>query len=439
MAPMNRVRLPALVLLMAGALAACGTPSPSPSPGSTTSGPSPDGVVPPPRASATAAASPANSPPASAPQTVPPVAADPPPVALEPVATGLADPIGVAAAPDGWLLVQERGGRLLAIPPDGTPPRVAADLTDRVLGEGERGLLGVVLHPDFPADPRAFVHYTDRNGDTVVSTFAVRLDDDGAPILDPASEQALLTAQQPYANHNGGQLAFGPDGMLYLGLGDGGSGGDPLGNGQNPSTLLGKILRLDVDHPPVDDTDGDGPTYGVPDDNPFVDGGGAPEVFLIGLRNPWRFSFDRLTGQLWIADVGQSAYEEVNRLDRTNIGGSNLGWNVMEATHCFASEDCSSDGLVLPLVEYPHDLGCSVTGGYVYRGSEIERLGGWYLFSDYCSGTLFGVASDAEGSGLPPRALLETGASVTSFGEAWDGEQLYLTDLGGTLYRLVAG
>lgn len=355
------------------------------------------------------------------------------------MASGLADPIGMAAAPDGWMLVQERGGRLLAVPPGGGTPRVAGDLTDRVLGEGERGLLGVALHPDFPADPRAFVHYSDRNGNTVVSAFTASLAADGGPVLDPASEQPLLTAQQPYANHNGGQLAFGPDGMLYLGLGDGGSGGDPLGNGQNPSSLLGKILRLDVDHVPRDDADGeDAPRYGIPDDNPFAEGGGAPEVFLIGLRNPWRFSFDRLTGALWIADVGQNAYEEVNRLDLATAPGANLGWNVMEATHCFASEGCSSDGLVLPLVEYSHGAGCSVTGGYVYRGSAIPDLRGWYLFSDYCTGTLFGIASDAEGTGLGPRTLLETGGSVTSFGEASDGE-LYLTDLGGTVYRVVGG
>jgi glucose/arabinose dehydrogenase len=436
MAPMNRVRLPApsmpsvlmLSVLMAVALAACGRPSPSPTPAGTSVEPSPTGTVP-------APASPSGTADATPDVTTPPVAADPPALALEPVATGLAEPIGIATAPDGWLLVQERAGRLVAVPPDGGEPRLAADLTDRVLGEGERGLLGIALHPRFPDDPRTFVHYTDRAGNTVVSTFNAAVDADGAPTLDPASEDPLLAVQQPYANHNGGQLAFGPDGMLYLGLGDGGSGGDPHGNAQNPATLLGKILRIDVDRPPQGR---DGPAYGIPEDTPFAQGGGAPEVFLIGLRNPWRFSFDRDTEQLWIADVGQNAFEEVNRVDLASAAGANLGWNVMEATHCFASEDCSSDGLVLPLVEYAHDLGCSVTGGHVYRGSGIAGLAGWYLFSDYCSGTLFGVPSDAAGSGLAPRALLETGGSVTSFGEASDGE-LYLTDIGGTLYRVVAG
>ena len=435
MAPMNRVGLPALSMLsvlMAATLAACGTPSPTPATeGSATASGSPSTPTraATPSASSTAAASP------SVAETVPPVSAEPPALALEAVATGVRDPIGIAPAPDGWLLVQERAGRLLAVPPGGGTPRVAADLTDRVLGEGERGLLGVALNPGFPDDPRAFVHYTDRDGNTVVSTFSAIQDADGAPLLDVASEQRLLSLQQPYANHNGGQLAFGPDGMLYLGLGDGGSGGDPLGNGQDPSTLLGSILRLDVGGPPQGQA---GQPYDIPDDNPFVGGGGAPEVFAFGLRNPWRFSFDRVTGELWIADVGQNAYEEVNRLDLAAAAGANFGWNVMEATHCFAAEYCSSDGLVLPLVEYSHDLGCSVVGGYVYRGLAIEGPAGWYLFSDYCSGTLFGIASDAAGSGLAPRALLETGGSVTSFGEASDGE-LYLADIGGTVYRLVGG
>jgi glucose/arabinose dehydrogenase len=300
-----------------------------------------------------------------------------------------------------------------------------------VLGEGERGLLGLVLHPDWPADPRAFVHYSDRNGDTVLSELTGSQDGDAAPVLDPSSELTLLTVDQPFANHNGGQLAFGPDGQLWLGLGDGGAGGDPLGNGQNPSTLLGAVLRLDVSKPGG---------YAIPDDNPFADGAeGAPEVYHYGLRNPWRFSFDPATDALWIADVGQNAFEEINRLDPDAGAGLNLGWNLMEATHCFADASCSSDGLVLPVAEYGRDLGCSVTGGHVYRGGAIDGLRGWYLFSDYCSGLLFGIRSDVDAAGTAPQVLLETGQSISSFGTGTGGE-LYVTDIGGgRLSRIVGG
>jgi glucose/arabinose dehydrogenase len=256
---------------------------------------------------------------------------------------------------------------------------------------------------------------------------------DAPPTFDPSSEQVLLEVDQPAANHNGGQLAFGPDGFLYLGLGDGGGADDQFGNGQDPTTLLGSILRLDVMTPG---------SRAVPPDNPFVDGGGAPDVYLYGLRNPWRFSFDRETGLLWIADVGQNAFEEVNRIDTASQGGANLGWNVMEASHCFADAGCSADGLVLPLTEYGRDFGCSVTGGYVYRGEAIDGLGGWYLFADYCTGFVFGVPADAEppeGTVVTPVMLLESGLQVSSFGEGVDGE-LYVADLeGGALYRLIAG
>jgi len=376
-----------------------------------------------------AVATPASSP------TPEPISDEPPPIGLETVAEGLEAPIGIATAPSGWLLVNERGGRVVAVHPGRGERAIALDIRDRVRGEGERGLLGLVLHPDWPEDGRAFVHYSDGNGDTVLSEITGSQDGNAAPVLDPASELVLLAVDQPFANHNGGQLAFGPDGYLWFGLGDGGSGGDPLDHGQNPSTLLGAILRLDVSEPGG---------YAIPDDNPFADGsGGAREVYLYGLRNPWRFSFDPETGALWIADVGQNAYEEIDRIDPEADAGANLGWNVMEAAHCFADAACSSDGLILPLAEYGHDLGCSVTGGSVYRGSAIEGLRGWYLFGDYCSGLLFGIRSDAQspgdGSALAPRVVLETGRSISSFGTDTDGE-LYLTDIGGgTLSRIVAG
>lgn len=412
-------------MLVATLLAGCGSPPASVQPTIALSG-SP--------AATPSQPVPVESPmPASPPSTS--NADDPPALALEEVADGLEAPIGIASAPGGWLLVNERVGRVVAIHPERGEREVALDIRDRVGGEGERGLLGLVLHPGWPDEGRAFVHYSDLDGDTVLAELAGTQDGDEAPVLDPGSERLLLAVDQPFPNHNGGQLAFGPDGHLWLGLGDGGSAGDPLGNGQDPATLLGAILRLDVSRPGA---------YGIPADNPFADGsGGAPQVYLYGLRNPWRFSFDPASGDLWIADVGQGAYEEIDRLDPDTAAGANLGWNVMEGGHCFADPSCASDGLVLPLAEYGHDMGCSVTGGYVYRGSTIDGLDGWYLFADYCSGILFGIRADAaapaDGSVLAPRPLLETGRSVSSFGTDSAGE-LYLTDIrGGTLSRIVGG
>ena len=422
------------VLLMSVLVAACGAPAPTPSVDAV-----PSATPTPTRSSGPSASvvSPSQAPTETPVPTLPPIADDPPALGLEAVAAGLADPIGIVTGPPGWLLVQEQNGRVVAVEIATGATSVALDLTDRVLGGGERGLLGLALHPDWPDDGRAFVHYSDRDGNTVLSEF--RATDPAPPIrLDAASERVLLRVEQPFSNHNGGQLAFGPDGYLWFGLGDGGSGGDPLGNGQNRSALLGKILRLDVDADPAGDA-----AYAIPDDNPFADGDdGAAEAFFFGLRNPWRFSFDRATDELWIADVGQNAFEEVNRIDPSAEPGANFGWNLMEASHCYLA-GCSSDGLVLPVAEYGRDLGCSVTGGHVYRGSAVAGLNGWYLFSDYCSGLLFGIRSDAPvpaaGETAPgPRILLETGANVTSFGEDRDGE-LYLVDVAsGTLYRIVA-
>lgn len=408
-------------------LAACSTPPPDATPASTTPSATPE---------QTAGAEPTSE--ATASSTAVPIAEQPPPLALELVAEGLDAPIGVSGTPEGWLLVNERAGRVIAVHPATGERAVVVDISDRVVGEGEQGLLGLALHPDWPDVPRAFVHYSDRatNGDTVVSELSGTPGSaDAPPTLDAASEQVLLRVDQPFPNHNGGQLAFGPDGFLYLGLGDGGSGGDPLGHGQDTTTLLGSILRLDVAAPGVASS---------PADNPFAGGdGGAPEIFLYGLRNPWRFSFDRDTGLLWIADVGQGAFEEVNRIDPATQAGANLGWSIMEGAHCFSDPSCSPDGLTLPLAEYGRDLGCSVTGGYVYRGEAIPELRGWYLFGDYCTGSIFGVASNAEppagGGAVTPLIVLDTPLSISSFGEGADGE-LYVSDLGrGGLYRVVAG
>jgi glucose/arabinose dehydrogenase len=429
-------RLGPALLVMSLLLAACGAPDPTPSPEAATPSPSP-------RATVTPVPTPArpSDPPTPSPSPSPvPIADDPPALALEEVAR-VDQPVSIAAAADGFLYVNERRGRVIAIEPTSGMTEVVLDITDRVGSESsEQGLLGFALHPEFRGlNLRAFVHYTDRNGDTVLSEFSVT-DVPRPARFDAATERVLLRVDQPFTNHNGGQLAFGPDGHLWFGLGDGGSGGDPLGNGQNRDVLLGKILRLDVDAEP----DGDAP-YAIPADNPYADAtDGAPEVFLSGLRNPWRFSFDRASGALWIADVGQNAFEEVNRVeDPVSQAGANLGWNVMEATSCYAAAGCSSDGLVLPVAQYGRDLGCSVTGGFVYRGAAVEGLAGWYLFSDYCTGLLFGVRSDAPipaaGERAPlPRILLQTGANVSAFGEDADGE-LYLADIGsGVIYRIVA-
>ena len=420
---MHLLRRCASLVLISALIAACSTPS--------ASGP---GSEAPSRAAASPELSDSAEPSAATASAAPSsgeIADDPPPLALEPVADGLAAPIGIASAPGGWLLVNERAGRVVAIHPERDERPTSLDIRDRVLGEGERGLLGLALHPGWPDDGRAFVHYSDRDGNTVIAEFSGTQDGDGAPVIEPGSEQVLLTVEQPFANHNGGQLAFGPDGHLWFGLGDGGSGGDPMGNGQDPSTLLGAILRLDVSAPGG---------YAIPAGNPFADGsGGAAEVYLYGLRNPWRFSFDPETDALWIADVGQNAFEEVNRIDPEADGGANLGWNRMEASHCFADANCSPDGLVLPVAEYGRELGCSVTGGHVCRGAAVGGLIGWYLFGDYCTGHIFGVRSDTDGSDLAPRILLETDHSITSFGTDHDGE-LYVTDIaGGVLSRIVAG
>ena len=419
-------RRPSLIFA-AALLAACGTPAGS---GSLAQVPTAT-----PSSSASVTPSAAVSASVAPTQSTAPTAADPPPIALEPVMEDLVSPIGLTGAPGGWLLVNEQRGTVVAVHPERGERATSLDLTDRISAGDERGLLGLALHPDWPAVGRAFVHYTDLAGNTVLAELSGTQDGDEPPILDPASERVLLPLEQPYPNHNGGQIEFGPDGYLWFGLGDGGAGDDPHGHGQDTSTLLGSILRLDVSTPGA---------FAIPPDNPFADGaGGLPEIYLFGLRNPWRFSFDPETGALWIADVGQNAFEEINRVDPVADAGANLGWNVMEAAHCFADAGCSAEGLLLPLAEYGRDLGCSVTGGHVYRGSGIPGLAGWYLFADYCMGFLMGVPADAaapaDGSALPPHILLETGMSISSFGAAEGGEIYVVDHASGVLSRIVAG
>ncbi|HEX7001832.1 MAG TPA: PQQ-dependent sugar dehydrogenase [Trueperaceae bacterium] len=342
---------------------------------------------------------------------------------LEAVADGFSAPVSIANAGDDRLFVVEQAGTISVLQ-DGakvTPPFL--DIRDRVASGGERGLLGLAFPSDFADSGLFYVYYTDQNGDSVLSRFS----SDGQA-AEPDSEQVLLTQDQPYSNHNGGQLAFGPDGYLYLGLGDGGSGGDPQGNGQNLGTLLGKLLRLDVS----------GEELTAPGDNPFVDREGArPEIWAYGLRNPWRFSFDRETGDLFIADVGQNAFEEVNLQPASSTGGENYGWKIMEAGACYEPRSgCDQSGLVLPIISYPHDgqWGGSISGGYLYRGAEVESLQGAYVFGDYVSGRIW--RADLTGGEWQVTTLFEPGFNVSTFGEDASGE-LYVADYrGGVIYRI---
>jgi glucose/arabinose dehydrogenase len=368
---------------------------------------------------------------------LPTTAAEPPPLSLELVASGLVWPSTITVAPDGTLYVNEtRSGLIRVIDRNGSlRPEPFLDFSDRIGMDGERGLLGLVFHPDYKSNGRLFVHYT-RASDGAIIVSELSRAADGASAV-PASERVLLTVDHPSAEHNGGQLAFGPDGYLYAGLGDGGGLGDSLGNAQNPDALLGKILRIDVDGAP----DGD-MNYAIPTDNPFVGGGGAPEVYVFGLRNPWRFSFDQGTDALWIADVGEGGYEEVDRLEPGTAAGANLGWSVMEGNHCYNLLPCETARFIPPVAEYHHDgEWCAVVGGYVYRGAAIRRLAGWYLFADYCTGAILGVPSDAQpaaGEVIEQRTLLDTGFQVSTFGRGPDGE-LYVADIfGGSIYRIAA-
>jgi glucose/arabinose dehydrogenase len=371
------------------------------------------------------------TPPATRPSTQ---AFDPSAVAidLEPVVGGLSSPLAVTHAADGSgrTFVAEQGGAIRIIRDGALVDRPFLDISDRISSGGEQGLLGLTFHPDFPTDPRFFVNYTDPNGDTRVVSFAQGASDPDR--ADLSSEIRLLFIDQPFANHNGGALAFGPDGFLYIATGDGGSGGDPQGNGQNLDTLLGKILRIDVD-----ETEADHP-YAIPADNPFVGRAGAqPEIFTYGMRNPWRMSFDRATGDLWIGDVGQGAWEEIDVV-RAGTSGQNFGWNRMEGAHCFRpTEGCEDPSLVLPVTEYGRNLGSTVIGGGVYRGSQQPLLVGGYVFADYGSGRVFLIDSTSDGP-TEPVVALESDATISSFGEGEDTE-LYATDLqSGELLHVVA-
>lgn len=346
---------------------------------------------------------------------------------FELVIDDLASPVHITHANDGSdrLFVVLQDGQIRILQGALLFPAPFLDIRDRVNSAGgEQGLLSMAFHPNHSDNGRFFVNYTRReDGATVISEFRVGADPD---VAQQDSERVILTIGQPFSNHNGGQIQFGPDGFLYIGMGDGGAGGDPQGNGQDLATLHGSLLRIDIDN-------NDGNAYDVPEDNPFLDNPDArQETWAFGFRNPWRFSFDRCGGRLFLGDVGQNSWEEINLVE----GGRNYGWNTMEGSRCFRGEFCVRGGLELPIAEYSRSGGeCSVTGGYVYRGTAVPDLIGHYLFADFCTGqfwTLFQSSTEE----WVLRRQQRTGFNVSSFGEDEVGE-LYVVDLGGAVYRVI--
>lgn len=357
---------------------------------------------------------------------------------LAPFATGFSSPVKIASAGDDRLFIVEQNALIYVVEADGT--RLATpflDLTDRVATGGERGLLGMVFEPD---DPSIFyLNYTRKseigaeNGDTVIARYRVLATDPNRG--DPASEEIMLVINQPYSNHNAGDMAFGPDGYLYIPMGDGGSGGDPENRAQNLSSLLGKVLRIDVTGQQ---------TYAIPPGNPFADDGDPntrAEIWSYGWRNPWRFSFDRLTGEMYVGDVGQGAWEEID-VEPPDTPGRNYGWRLCEGSYVYPPTDpptnCSTTGgLTLPVFDYSRDEGQSVTGGYVYRGSRYPNLVGHYLFTDFMSGNFWSLVRDSQGNWVPTKHGSLGINSPTTFGEDKDGE-LYVASRSGTIYRVTA-
>ncbi len=343
-----------------------------------------------------------------------------------PVTDGLSHPVQITHAGDGSgrLFTVEQEGRIRIVEDGILQPAPFLDITDRVSCCSERGLLSVAFPPAYAVRGYFYVNYTDTAGNTVVARYGLTADPDRA---DPASEEIILTVVQPYANHNGGQIAFDPgDGYLYIGMGDGGSSGDPENRAQNPGELLGKLLRIDVESAVK--------PYSIPPTNPFTQTlGYRPEIWALGLRNPWRFAFDRQTGDLYIGDVGQNQHEEVDYQPAAGRGGENYGWRIMEGFHCYSPADCAPSGLTLPIAEYDHSLGCAVTGGSVYRGSSSGRMQGIYFYGDYCSGRIWGLR---QASGWRISQLYRAPFSISSFGDDEAGE-LYLADYtGGTIYQI---
>lgn len=341
------------------------------------------------------------------------------------VTDALDQPLYAIAPPaDPRLFVVEQTGRIRILVDGQLAEAPFLDLSGSISGGGEQGLLGLAFHPDYARNGRFFVNYTDTSGDTRIIAYRVSANPD---VADPATATELLRIDQPYANHNGGWLGFGPDGYLYIGMGDGGAGGDPENRAQNPDELLGKILRIDVD--------GAVP-YAIPAGNPFANGGGRPEIFVLGVRNPWRPAFDGT--DFYIADVGQNGYEEVTVIS-TDDAGANLGWKIMEGPACYGAATCEQTGLVPPTYSYSHDTGgCSITGGYVYRGEAIPEIAGQYFFADFCDSRVhsFAYANGRAGDITYWTEQLSGLGAITSFGVDSAGE-LYITTIEGNLFEIV--
>lgn len=351
----------------------------------------------------------------------------------DPFITDLTKPVLVTHAGDGSgrLFIVEQAGRILIVENGRVRATPFLNIRDKVNTTGsERGLLSVAFHPDYKNNGTFFVNYTGKgDGATVIERYRVSND---ANVADENSGQVILEFPQPEPNHNGGMMAFGPDGYLYIATGDGGGAGDrhgDIGNGQNLNTLLGKILRIDVN----------ADTYNIPAENPFVGRADAkPEIWAYGLRNPWRVSFDRATGDFYIADVGQSSKEEVNFQPASSGGGENYGWRIMEADECYdAALNCEQGNLVAPVAFYSHDVGCSITGGYVYRGQAFPQLDGQYIFADYCTGIVWATARDANGA-WQTRRVGKFDDTISSFGQDENGEMYVVGHGSGTIYRLTS-
>jgi glucose/arabinose dehydrogenase len=352
---------------------------------------------------------------------------------LQLLVSGLNAPLDLEQPNDGSnrLFVVEQGGTIRIIQNGAVLAQPFLDISSKVVTGGEMGLLGVTFHPGFQQNGKFYVNYVRSLSGQIQSVIAeYTASPANANTVDPVSERILLTVDQVgnLNNHKAGQLTFGPDGFLYFGLGDGGSSGDPFGHGQNTQTLLGKLIRIDVN------AAGPGLQYGIPPDNPFVAGGGLPEIWAFGFRNPWRFSFDRPSGRLFLADVGQDMFEEVDMVQK----GGNYGWNIMEGLHCFnPPTGCNTTGLTLPIAEYSHSEGNAVIGGFVYHGSSIPSLQGMYVFGDLGTGKIW-VLQEASPNVFTRTLVATTGKTTSSFGQDQSGE-LYLVDYGGgNLYRIVA-
>ena len=372
--------------------------------------------------------SPSSSPPPSASCSAGEPVAGVPALGARLVASGFQRPLDLQSAPGDpeRLYIVEQGGRVQVVLAGQVPPTPFLDISDRIRDGGERGLLGLAFHPSFASNRLLYVNYTNPSGDTHIAEFRAT----SADQADPSTERVLLVVPQPFSNHNGGSVAFGNDGLLYVALGDGGGGGDPLGSGQDVGSFLGKILRIDVSS---------GAPYAVPGDNPLLSTAGAlPEIWAWGLRNPFRMSFERATGNLYIGDVGQNALEEIDVGLASRAGGENYGWNVTEGTACFnPARGCDTTGITMPVLEYRHSDGCSVTGGVVYEGCRMPDLVGTYFYGDFCTGfvrsfrLVNGVATETR-DWTPG---LEGIGGISSFGTDAEGE-VYVVDYGGEVYRL---